>query len=102
MIPFVSTNSPALQVSFREAVLKGLAPDGGLYMPARIPLLPAQFFAHLPDLTFPEIALHVASAMLEGAVPEQELKAIVEGAFSFPVLLKPLEPRLQALELFHG
>ena len=47
-------NSP--EVSLRDAVLRGSAPDGGLYMPVEIPQLKKDFLKRLPSLTFPEIA----------------------------------------------
>ncbi|MDE5875867.1 MAG: threonine synthase, partial [Muribaculaceae bacterium] len=49
-----STAASSPEVSLEEAVVKGLAPDRGLYMPERIARLPQEFFDRLPSLTLPE------------------------------------------------
>ena len=48
-----STKGTAPEVSLEEAVVKGLAPDRGLYMPERIPTLPKEFFDRLPKMSLP-------------------------------------------------
>ena len=97
---YVSTRGEAPAVPFREALLDGLAPDGGLYVPTRVPALPPgwQDAASLADL---------GAAVLARWLPEVDrLGEIVADALSFPVPLVPLEGEgwdgISVLELFHG
>ncbi|MBQ2225129.1 MAG: threonine synthase, partial [Prevotella sp.] len=59
---YYSTNKKANLASLQEAVVKGLAPDKGLYMPETINKLPKEFFEHIEELSFQEIAFEVAKA----------------------------------------
>ena len=97
-----STLRRSPEVSLREAVLRGSAPDGGLYMPVEMPRLPGDFHARLPKLTFPEIAQEVGGLFTGAEIPAPVLKQIVTEAFNFPVPLVQLSERLHILELFHG
>lgn len=99
---YYSTNNKNHQVSLREAVLKGLAPDNGLYMPETIPVLPKSFFDSLPEKSFQQIAFEVAQALLQDDVPQAELKRIIEHTITFDAPLIELEKNIFALELFHG
>lgn len=100
---YYSTNHAAPMASLEEAVMRGLAPDKGLYMPETIQQLPAEFFEHIDELSFREIAFRVASAFFGEDVPAEDLKEIVYDALNFDVPLVPLkEGPLYCLELFHG
>ena len=90
------------EVSLRDAVLRGSAPDGGLYMPVEIPHLQKDFLERLPSLAFPEIAREVGALFAGDEIPPQILTKIVTEAFNFPVPLVALGERLHILELFHG
>ena len=72
-----STEGRSPSVSLRQAVLKGLAPDRGLYMPERIPVLPESFFRELPEMDFVSIGCTVAAAFFGEDVPKEELDRIV-------------------------
>lgn len=97
-----STNNPDLRVSLREAVLQGLPPDNGLYMPEEIVPLPQEFFEQLPNLSFQDIALAVSKQLIGDAVPEAELKSMIESALTFDAPVHSLDSTLHYLELFHG
>jgi threonine synthase len=97
-----STLRRSPEVSLRDAVLCGSAPDGGLYMPVEMPRLPYDFAARLPKLSFPEIALEVGGLFTGAEIPRPVLKKIVTEAFNFPVPLVQFGKRLHILELFHG
>ncbi len=97
-----STLRRSPEVSLREAVLRGSAPDGGLYMPVEMPRLPADFSGRLPKLSFAEIAQEVGGLFTGSEIPAPVLGEIVTEAFNFPVPLVPLGERLHILELFHG
>ena len=90
------------KVSLAEAVMRGLPPDNGLYMPTTIPALPAAFVRTLEDRTFEEIAFVVAQTLLRGAIPETDLRSIVSEAVNFPAPLVKLDEKRYVLELFHG
>jgi threonine synthase len=97
-----STLHHGQQVSLRDAVLRGSAPDGGLLMPVEIPQLPKDFLDELPSLSMPEIAMEVGELFGGEEIPPQVLMNIVTEAFNFPVPLITLSERLHVLELFHG
>ncbi|MFN3386627.1 MAG: threonine synthase [Candidatus Thermochlorobacter sp.] len=97
-----SSNRRTLEVGLREAVLQGLAQDGGLFMPTSIPLLPLDFFRRLPQLSIQALAFEVAKALLQESVPEKDLRRIVETAITFDAPLVKLDAHLYALELFSG
>lgn len=99
---FYSTNHQIKNVSLKEAVLAGLASDGGLFLPETIPVLPPDFFQTLELMTFQEIAYEVARLFLEADVPDGALKKLVDEAINFDAPLAPLEENIFVLELFHG
>ena len=82
---FISTNKKSTPVSFLEAMRKGLAPDGGLYMPEEIPVLPESFWISVKDLSFNEIAFEISRPYLGDDLSDDELKSVIEDAFNFPV-----------------
>ncbi len=89
-----STELRASKVGFLEALMSGLAPDGGLYMPEKFP----SEVTRIASCDFPDDAADV----LTGFVPEGNLLNICHEAFSFPVPLKKIADDLFILELFHG
>lgn len=97
-----STNNKSLQVSFREAIFNSLPQDNGLYMPHEIPVLPADFINNLDQYAFPEIAFRVADALMQGAIPADDLRLLIDDAINFPAPVVPLEENVAVLELFHG
>jgi threonine synthase len=99
---FISTNDAARRVSLKEAVLDSLPPDNGLYMPARMPVLGADFWDEWRDLTFQQIAWRVAQAFFGEDVPAAELRAIVDEVLTFDAPLVQVAERRYVLELFHG
>lgn len=97
-----STKNRSHEVSLKEAVIRGLAPDNGLYMPKQISRLPNRFFETLPGRSFQEIAFDVAEHLIGDAVPGDELRKIVDHTISFDAPLVEIEKDIFALELFHG
>jgi len=97
-----STNRQSPDVSIREAVLTGMPPDGGLYMPAKIPRLAGDSFTHLKNYSFQELAVRTGFPFFAEEVPETEFRELVEAAINFPAPLVPLEEDVSALELLHG
>ncbi len=99
---YFSTNRQSPDVSLQEAVFRGLPPDNGLYMPERVPVLSADFFAQIDRLTLPEIAFEVTNALLGDDIPAADLTQIVQKAVQFPAPTVEIEPDVHVLELFHG
>lgn len=97
-----STNNPSHQVDLKEAILRSLPPDNGLYMPDTLPVLDSAFWEIWRELSFPEIGIAVADAFFGEDVPPQALVDIVEGTVSFDAPLVTLGPGDHILELFHG
>lgn len=99
---YYSTNKQTAPVSFKEAVIRGLAQDKGLFMPEQIPTLPQDFFNRLPQLSLPQIAIEVARPFVGNEIPENVLAGIVEEVFNFDIPLVELNRDVHILELFHG
>jgi len=101
-VRYRSTNRQAPLTSLRGAVLRGLAPDGGLYMPAEIARRSPQELEEFRRLPFTEVCFRVVRPFAGPEVPEEVLRQVVSEAINFPVKLVSLSPGLHILELFHG
>ncbi|MCK5086467.1 MAG: threonine synthase [Melioribacteraceae bacterium] len=99
---YYSTGNKNLTSTFEEALMQGLAPDGGLYMPRNIPKVENSFIENLSDYTFQDIAFKIADNFVEGEIPENKLNEIIEDAINFPAPLVRLNDNISILELFHG
>jgi threonine synthase len=97
-----STNNPSYRVDLKEAILRSLPPDNGLYMPDRLPVLGEDFWQIWRHLSFTETGIAVADAFFGEDVPPQALVDIVEGTLTFDAPLVTLGPGDHVLELFHG
>jgi threonine synthase len=97
-----STNREAPLTSLRGAVLRGLAPDGGLYMPVEIARRSPEELEEFRRLPFTEVCFRVVTPFAGPEVPEEVLWQVVSEAINFPVRLVSLSPGLHVLELFHG
>ena len=104
---FVSTRGQAPALGFSDAVLAGLAPDGGLYVPASWPQIYPDEIAGFAGKPYADVAYAVISRFVGDEIAPATLKAIIDGAYSgfrHPSVapLVELEPGHFALELFHG
>ena len=97
-----STNNSAHRVDLKEAILRSLPPDNGLYMPDKLPILGKDFWEIWRHLSFTETGIAVADAFFGEDVPPQALIDIVEGTLTFDAPLVTLAPGDHLLELFHG
>ena len=99
---YYSTNHTAARATLREAVVRGLAEDRGLYMPEVIKQLPQSFWDEIADLSFQEIAYRVADAFFGEDVEADALRRIVYDTLSFDCPIVKVEDNIYSLELFHG
>lgn len=99
---YYSTNKTAPKASLENAVIRGLAPDRGLYMPEEIQKLPAEFFQQLDQLSLQEIAFIVANSLFGKDIEADVLHTIIQETFSFDIPAIEVEDNIYSLELFHG
>lgn len=99
---YYSTNKNIEAVSLKEAVIKGLAEDKGLYMPEKIKPLPEEFFGQIQNMSFQEISHRAASNLFGEDMEEKELEKIVYETLSFDCPVIRLSKSINSLELFHG
>ncbi|MGA9271134.1 MAG: threonine synthase, partial [Lutimonas sp.] len=99
---YYSLNRKSPRVSFKEAVVRGIAPDRGLYFPETIDPLPAGFFSEVEKLDRNELALALIRQFVGDEIPQPELFELIKEVLSFDFPLVPLEPNVFSLELFHG
>ena len=109
---YLSTRGGPERLTFEQAVLTGLAPNGGLFIPARIPQLPANWQTEWADLSFPELSHRVLSLYIpqqpeQGGIPSDDLQQVIDksyATFRHPdtTPLVRLDDRQWCLELWHG
>ena len=104
-MPFVSTRSSGGDggaATLAEAVQRGLAPHGGLYVPVEIPRLSIAEFDALRGCSLPEAATALLAPLVADTFSVGDLGRLMADALDFPIPLVPLTPGLWMLELFHG
>ncbi len=99
---YYSLNNPQQKVGFAEAVIQGIAPDKGLYFPETIPTLSSNFWDTLDQYSNTEIAYTLLAPFVGDAIPEKDLKAILEDTLSFDFPVVAITENIASLELFHG
>lgn len=98
----ISTSNKNISADWKTAVLTGLAPDGGLFLPQHLPVLPQNFMSSIKGQSLPQIASILAVHLMKNAAPDQVLQEIATEAFSLPAPLVQLTENIFCLELFHG
>ena len=99
---YLSTNKQSTRATFREAVLTGQPPDKGLYFPANIPTLTAEFLRDFHKKSKEQIAFEVIKPYVGEEIPEAILFKICAETVNFDFPLVKITENIQALELFHG
>ncbi|WP_346882257.1 threonine synthase [uncultured Algibacter sp.] len=99
---YYSLNKKAPNTTFKNAVVKGLAPDKGLYFPESITPLSKSFFSNIDNLSYSEIAFEAIKQFVSPDIPEHTLKTIVKETLSFDFPVVKLNENISTLELFHG
>jgi threonine synthase len=101
-ILYYSTNRKSEKVSFRQALLRGQAPDKGLYMPEYIPQFTKDEIWEYRNKPYYEIAFAVVSRFLQNEIPAADLMAIVKDAYNFDVPLEQVYNRNYIMRLDQG
>ena len=99
---YYSTNKKAIKVRFKDALLKGLAEDGGLYMPEKIPAISLSEIAAMKDKNYPEIAFQVVNKFLADEIPEEDLRRLINDAYNYQVPLEKVFERNYVMRLDQG
>ena len=100
---YTDTRDASIKTDFRTAVMSGMNPlTGGLYMPEAFPHIDRALINKTPAPCFRDIAFNMAKPYVEGEIPDDELKGIIEDAYPFSPKLVPLDSITYVLELFHG
>ena len=99
---YFSLNNKSHSSSFENAVIKGLAPDKGLYFPENIEKLPESFFKDLPNMPQTEVAYQAIKQFVGDEIPEAELKKIIAETLDFEFPVVHVKDNVYTLELFHG
>lgn len=99
---YYSLNRQSPEVGFKEAAIRGQAPDKGLYFPERIPAFEKSFIGNIESFSKEEIAYRVISPYVGDAIPEADLRRIVDETINFDIPLVRINDKISTLELFHG
>ncbi len=99
---YISTRNKNIKLSFREAVLKGIPDDQGLFFPEKIPLVSKELFTNTPKPNLQETAFEIARHFISDEIPLAVLYDMIKEALNFDIPLKEIEPGVFVLELFHG
>ncbi|MFD0861391.1 threonine synthase [Sungkyunkwania multivorans] len=99
---YYSLNNNAPKVNFKDAVIKGLAPDRGLYFPENVTPLSEVFIQNIENYSNEEIAFEAIKQFVGDTIPSEKLKEIIRETLCFDFPLVKVEEHVHSLELFHG
>lgn len=99
---YISTRHNSPKVSFREALKSPIAPDGGLYLPENIPVLPKAVLANMSEMSLPEIGYVVLNATVGSDYSPSVIKEIAVRAFNIMTPIVTLDESKSVVELFEG
>ena len=99
---YFSTNHQSPKVDFKQATINGQAPDKGLYFPEQIPVLPKEIIENITSYSNGEIAFQVIKPYVGDAIPEVDLRRIVNETINFDIPLVKVTDAIYSLELYHG
>jgi threonine synthase len=99
---YYSLNKQAPPVSFREATIRGQAPDKGLYFPEQIPVIDPSVIKNIEGYSKEELAYLIMQPYVGDTIDQKSLYRIVSETIHFPFPLVPVTKQISSLELFHG
>lgn len=98
---FYSTQNPRHKVGLKKAVISGMPPDGGLYMPEELPAMPEAFLNNLPGKPLQQIGFEIAKKFTP-EIDNKQLHHIIESSLTFDIPLIRIKNKIHSLETFHG
>lgn len=101
-VKYYSTNHKAPEVSFSEALLNGLAPDGGLYLPKSFPRLSPEELLSFSSKEYSEIAFTILNRLIGNDIDPADLRNLCNESYNFEVPLEKVSYRKYILRLDHG
>lgn len=101
-LKFYSTNRTSPAVTFREALLRGLAPDGGLYLPDIYPEFTGEEIESFRGMQYKDLAFRILSKLISNEIPAKDLQDICDNAYNFDVPLEKVYERKYILRLDRG
>src|SRR5437762_10146990 len=99
---YYSTNKRSPLVDFKEATIRGQAPDKGLYFPETIPQVEKDLIKQIENFSNEEIAFTIIKPYIGETIPDEKLYEIITETINFPIPLVQLNESIYSLELFHG
>lgn len=104
---YISTRGNVTDIGFIDSVMMGLANDGGLLVPEKIPQIPEEKLQALSKLSYQELAYEIISYYVDGEIPENDLKDLIQksyATFRHPEVtpVQKVKDNMFVLELFHG
>lgn len=99
---FYSTEGRSEEATFREAIFRGYAPDGGVYVPKTLPTFSSKALRKLRGLSLTELGIEAGKTLFQEDLTPQLVEKVIEEAFNFPAPFFSFSKRLYLLELFHG
>ena len=106
-IKYISTRGRAPELDFEQVLLAGLASDGGLYVPDRLPTFTQAEIRDFRGMPYNELAFHVVKPFVEGSIPVHDLKVLIDDTYAVfrhdaVAPLVQLDHNQWVMELFHG
>jgi threonine synthase len=101
-IKYYSTNLKSPEVSFSEALLRGLAPDGGLYLPASLPLISPRELDSFHCKEYHQIAFNILNKIIGNEIDKEELSRLCADAYNFEIPLEKVYDRKYIMRLDQG
>jgi hypothetical protein len=99
---YYSTNGSDKSVDLCEAVTRSFAPDGGVYMPLTVPLIPRALFNNIEAMSITDIAYIVATSLFGSDIEPALINSIIKETLDFEIPLVKIAPHVFSLELYHG
>lgn len=99
---YYSTNHKARKVTFRQALLQGLAEDKGLYLPESIPVITSEEIQAMKEKDYPQIAYTIAMKFLSDEIPADDLRRLIDDAYNYDVPLEKVRGRQYIMRLDQG
>ncbi|HSF88297.1 MAG TPA: threonine synthase [Saprospiraceae bacterium] len=100
---YISTDNPPVRVGFKEAVLSGLAPGGGLFVPEMLPQVDVDLLERIDKLSISELAYVLLHPFVTNDLSDEQLREVIDHTFQFDIPVKQIgKTGIYVLELFHG